>query len=361
MELKTDSGITGIGVGSPCLTPLIEQLVNQILLGEDPRRVTGLWQRMVEGRFHGSHGGLVNGAISVLDIALWDLKAKANNEPLWKCLGGTRPRGNAYASDNGLPLSDAELKGWYCSMARDFGIGAGKLKVGWDQTADMERLGLMREALKETLAEPVLMIDADESYSPKQAIRKVREMEEAFDLTWVEAPARCWDFMGMKRISGAIRAAVCNSELLGARKDFLPLFHHHAADIIQLNIGECGITGALQLADAAYGLELPVTLAAAPGNIHAHLAPVMPYFMNLEVIDPVAPESFLTSAVRIEGGVAVAGESPGNGLVIDNGALAGMETGACPVDFYERRRGAGLDEILPGEAMPSMASRELEE
>ena len=69
--------------------------------------------------------------------------------------------------------------------------------------------------------------------------------------------------------------------------EFLPHFHHRSADVIQLELGAVGITGALELADAAYGFELPVTLVESPGNIHAHLAGVMPYFMSLEVIDPL--------------------------------------------------------------------------
>ena len=69
----------------------------------------------------------------------------------------------------------------------------------------------------------------------------------------------------------------------------------------------------MQIADAAYGLELPVTLMAAPGNIHVHLAGAMPYFMSAEIVDP-RPATGLTSDVRVAGGWAIAGDSPGNGL-----------------------------------------------
>ena len=78
---------------------------------------------------------------------------------------------------------------------------------------------------------------------------------------------------------------------------------------------------ALELADAAYGFELPVTLAESPGNIHAHLAGVMPYFMSMEVVDPFARWPVFATDVRIEAGWAIAGDAPGNGLSVDREAL----------------------------------------
>lgn len=327
VELGTDAGLTGIGIAGDRVRGQIERLVEEVLMGEDPRSVSGLWRRMMDARSKCGQGGLSSNAISALDVALWDLKAKANSEPLWKTLGGARPRANAYASGKALPVSDEGLFEWYRTMASDYGLRAGKLKVGLHQEADLRHLGLMSEALKPGTADPVLMIDADESWSPKQAIRIVREMEEQYDLTWVEGPARRWDFLGLKRVSDSIRAAVCSGENLDTLGEFLPHFHHHSIDVIQVNLGRLGITGALQVADAAYGFELPVTLGKTPGNIHAHLAAVMPYFMSMEVADPQPPEGIYTTDVRIEDGWAIAGDRPGNGLQVDRNALAAAAKG----------------------------------
>lgn len=325
VELSTDEDLAGIGICGTGARTWVEELVKDVLVGENPAGVTGLWQRMGDSRRE--QRGLINEAISVLDVALWDLKAKYNNEPLWKTLGGARPWANIYASIAG-PMPDKELSRWYARMAVEYGIREGKLKVGLDLETDLRRLGLMREALQKASTEPVLMIDADECWSPKQAVRMVREMEPEFDLTWVEAPVRYWDFPGMKRVSDNIRAAVCNSKYLDHAGDFLPHFYHRSMDIVQLDTAHGGITGVLQLADAAYGFELPVTLCASPGNFHAHLAGAMPYFMSMEVTDPLATEGILTTDVRIEEGRAVAGDRAGNGLVIDYDALAAV--GKCP-------------------------------
>ena len=116
-----------------------------------------------------------------------------------------------------------------------------------------------------------------------------------------------WDFAGLKQISNAICGAVCVGGDLATRGEFRPHFDHRSADVIQLDIGAVGITGALELADAAYGYELPVTLAESPGNIHAHLAGVMPYFMSMEVVDPVARSACLLDRRAHRGGMGDCG------------------------------------------------------
>ena len=223
VELHTDTELTGITTGGGAALPIIEALVEGVLIGQDPRHVTGLWQRMVNKHFKGGHDGIANDAISALDIALWDLKAKANDEPLWKTLGGVHQPINAYASGLDMPLSDQEIFDFYRSMAENYGFTDGKLKIGLDQDRDLRRIGLMNDALSINTDEPGLMVDANEYWSPKQAIRKVREMEEQFDLMWIEEPARRWDFLGLRRICDAVKTPVCAGENLDTLGDFLPL------------------------------------------------------------------------------------------------------------------------------------------
>ena len=361
VELQTDAGLTGIGLGGGGVRPQMQGMVDQLLTGQDPRRVQGLWQRMVDKHFKGGHDGLINDAIATLDMALWDLKAKANDEPLWKTLGGSQQQVHCYASDLGLPMSDVELEAWYRRMAKDYGFHNAKLKVGLDQDADIRRLGLMETIFKELAEAPMLLIDANEYWSPKQAIRKVCEMEEEFDITWVEEPARRWDYLGLRRVKDGVRTAVCAGENLDTLGDFLPYFQHRAADVIQVSYGMGGISCALQIADAAFGCELPITLGGSPGSIHAHLATVMPNFMTMEVIDPVVPDGVFTSDVKIEDGWAIPGDKPGLGIEIDREALARQAVeqippGAGPSPFG-RRQGAGLYEVLPTAAERAEAAK----
>lgn len=349
VEVTTDEGLVGISIGGVRARPQIHSLVNNLMIGEDPRGVKGLWQRMVDMAFKGGHDGIINDAISAIDIALWDLKAKANHEPLWKTLGGARPRVHAYASGLDMPLSDDELRDWYSGMA-NLGFRGGKLKIGLDQDMDIRRIGIMRNALSKNTSRPMLLIDANEYWSPKQAIRHMREIEEHFDITWIEEPARRWDFLGLRRIKESVRSAVCIGENLDTLGDFLPYFHHSSADVIQVGSGMTGITCALQIADAAYGFELPVTLGGSFGNFHAHLAPAMPNFMTMEVGE-VEPEPVFTSDVRVEDGWLIPGDKPGLGIELDPDALAQHQveklspvSGPSP---FGRRAGAGLYEVPP--------------
>jgi L-alanine-DL-glutamate epimerase-like enolase superfamily enzyme len=302
VELQTDNGQTGIAIGAPDIARVIEQIVQQQLSGTDPRAAIMLWADMVAA-------GANPGAIAALDIALWDLKAKVDGEPLWKTLGGSRPRANAYA---GEPHSIPATAGFH----------EGKLNLSADFEDDIRRLGEMREALSAGGREPVLMIDAGESWTADEAIRKISRIEEEYDLTWIEAPVPVSDIDGLRRVSDNVAAAVCAGGSLCEAPGYLPLFRSMALDVVQIDISRTGITGALQIADTAYGLELPVTLCASPGNMAAHVAAVMPNFMSLEITDTRRANAVLGTDVRIEAGRAIAGDAVGNGLSIDSGALA---------------------------------------
>ena len=319
VQLNTDEGLVGVAVATPSQHPLLASLVEDVLLGEDPRTVTGLWKRMVDAGVKSGNVGPVSQAAAILDIALWDLRAKAQNEPLWKTLGGSQPRVNTHVSAPDASANDESLAQWFGAMARDFGFRSGKLKVGLDQPAALRRLALVKSALQQNTSDPGLMVDMEGPWSPKESILHVRVMEEQFDLTWVEKPARHWDFLAHKRVSSAIRAAVCGGESLSTPGDFLPHFQHHSLDIIQVSLTNCGITGAMQVADAAFGFELPVVLSHCAGNIHAHVGAVMPYCMSLEVLEPLPVDGGVATDIRIVDGWAVAGEQPGNGLTILDG------------------------------------------
>ncbi|MSQ08818.1 MAG: mandelate racemase/muconate lactonizing enzyme family protein [Dehalococcoidia bacterium] len=348
VEVTTDEGITGVAPSGPGARAQIQSMCEGLLVGEDPRHVTGLWQKMVGKVFKGGHEGIVNDAISTLDIALWDLKAKWNREPLWKTLGGARPKALGYASGLEMPLSDQQVFDWYSMMATKHGFKGGKLKVGVDQDMDLRRIGKMRDALAQVTPYPMLTVDANEYWSPKQAIRHVREMEEQFDIYWVEEPARRWDFLGLKRVRDAVKAQVCAGENLDTLGDFLGYFHNGSADIIQIHTGMTGLTCCLQIADAAAGFELPVHLGGSTGSWHAEVATAIPNFLIMEVGEPDAGPVW-KSDVRIEDGYLIPGDQPGIGLEIDHEELEAHRveklsavSGASP---FGRRPGAGMYEV----------------
>ena len=113
--LDTDEGISGISMGGA--SPLLQSMVDDLLVGRDPRGVLGHWNAMVDYVFKGGNRGHATSAIAALDVALWDLKARINGEPLWKTLGASSNRVRAYASGIDYPLSDEEIWTFYSPFA----------------------------------------------------------------------------------------------------------------------------------------------------------------------------------------------------------------------------------------------------
>lgn len=344
VEVQTDAGVTGVTISYGGAGAAIDSLA-PLLIGEDPRAVRSLWQRMVSAAFKAGNAGPMKLAISALDCALWDLRAKANGVPLWKELGGREGRVPAYASGLDFALSDEELVKYYESMAAQ-GIYAGKLKVGRHRQDDARRLALMAEALATSGREPVLMIDANEYWSPKQAVQRVHELERDFDLAWVEEPVRRHDYAGLRQVSAGIRAPVATGENLNQAFEFVPLLEHGAVDVVQIGMLHSGITGALQVAELAAAHERPVTMSNCPGRIMAHLAAVLPHHTSMEVLD-VGRDAVLQTQPPIVDGMIQLGDEPGSGIVFDQEKLRAHAPGSRPAEptlgnSYGRDPGAGL-------------------
>jgi L-alanine-DL-glutamate epimerase-like enolase superfamily enzyme len=342
--LETDENITGIalmtGAGLDSLFKFIE--------GEDPREVIGLWCRMNDSLHKIGNRGVTSFGLSAFDMALWDLKAKIEDAPLWRALGARDGRVKAYASGLDYCLSDEELFAFYRRMA-GLGIDSGKLKVGLDLEADMRRIGIMRDALSVASKRPGLMIDANEYWSAKQAVRWIGRMEEKFDLIWAEEPARRWDCHGLRQVSRQIRAAVATGENLHNVADFYPLVANDAADVINVWTGHSGVTGCLQVARLAQAFDLPVSMMNAQANYMAQVAAAIPNHWMMEVVDP-GREQCLKFDNRIEDGCIVLGESPGWGVEVDMKKLKELQanppTGRGQFPF-PRREGAGRYIVPP--------------
>jgi L-alanine-DL-glutamate epimerase-like enolase superfamily enzyme len=320
--LETDEGITGVGTGSvhdiDRLFPAIE--------GEDPRAVGSLYDMMLAQVFKSGHIGATFGGIGTLDMALWDLKAKIAGEPLWRLLGARDRFVAGYASGLEIALDDAQLADFYTSMA-ERGFTSGKLKGGRDIDTDIRRLGIMGDALSRNTPRPALMLDANESWNLKQAVRYVSAIEERLDLTWIEEPLRRWDAAGHARLSSSIRAAVATGENLTGLEQFAPLFDHGAVDIVQTG-SVWGITHFLRVAYAAHSRNLPVSPVGMTANpAVAHAAASVPNHLSAEVQDLGSPFGIAIDQEFADGGV-VLGDVPGNGLTIDEAAIVGHQRSA---------------------------------
>jgi L-alanine-DL-glutamate epimerase-like enolase superfamily enzyme len=320
--VDTDEGLTGIGMGADHdiarIFPAIE--------GEDPRSVTALYDRMLAQVFKSGHSGATFGGIGTLDMALWDLKAKAAGEPLWRLLGAGDRYVAGYASGLDIALDDEQLATFYASMA-ERGFTSGKLKGGREVAADIRRLGIISDALNVNTPSPALMLDANESWNLKQAVRYVSALEAVHDLSWVEEPLRRWDAAGHARLSRSVRAAVATGENLTGLEQYTPLLDAGAVDIVQVG-SVWGITHFLRVAYAALSRDLPVSpIGLTANNAVAHAAAAIPNHLTAEVQDLGTPFGVTIDQEFADGGI-VLGDTAGAGVSVDEEAIAARANSA---------------------------------
>ncbi|RRR98072.1 mandelate racemase/muconate lactonizing enzyme family protein [Glycomyces terrestris] len=325
--VDTDEGATGVGLGSHAGIADVFSAID----GEDPRSTAALYDRMLRSAFKAGHAGAVFGTIGALDTALWDLKAQFADEPLWRLLGGRDRVVPAYASGLDIGLGDEELAAAYGVYAGR-GLRAAKLKGGLDVEADRRRLTLVRDVLADAGggARPGLMLDANETWSRKQAVRHVRELERTLDLAWIEEPVRRWDAEGLAVVQRGVRAAVATGENLTGLEQFRPLLHAGAVDIVQ-TAAVHGVTHFLRVAALAHAHDLPVSPI---GNVPVgllHAATAVPNHLVSELQD-LWPPVGVTADLDIEDGAFVLGDAPGLGLKVCEQAVADLGLRPGPPD-----------------------------
>ncbi|MFF4831821.1 mandelate racemase/muconate lactonizing enzyme family protein [Streptomyces sp. NPDC001315] len=313
--IETDTGIEGVGLGAHAdiarVFPAIED--------DDPRSVVALYDRMLDWVFKAGHSGSTFGTIGAIDMALWDIKAKAADEPLWRTLGARERFVPGYASGLEYGLTEDELADLYGRFA-DRGFKAGKLKGGRDLDRDLPRLEIMRDILSRNSRRPALMFDANESWNHAQAARYVAAIEERMDLTWVEEPLRRWDAAGMAALRGKVRAAIASGENLTGLEQYRPLLDANAVDIVQVG-NVWGITHFLRVATLAHAHDLPVSPVAYNANPVAHAAAAVPNLLTCEVQDLLFPVGLDVDQQFDDGGI-VLGDRPGIGIVVDESQMS---------------------------------------
>ena len=203
VRMETASGLTGLGYtyapnsGGDAIRSLIERELKPIVLGTNANCIEKTWDMMWRQLHYVGRGGLVSFAMSAIDIALWDIKAKSANLPLWILLGGHDRDVLAYAGGIDLQLGPDEL----VEQTREYlerGFRAIKIKVGREKLSeDIERVRAVRDCIGPDMP---LMVDANFCWRVEQAIRAARRFSE-FDIYWLEEPTIPDDYQGMARIA----------------------------------------------------------------------------------------------------------------------------------------------------------------
>ena len=223
--------------------------------------------------------GICSMAISAVDYALWDLKARLLGVPLVTLLGQVRDAASVYGSGgftsySGRQLAE-QLSGWVKQ-----GIPRVKMKIGRDANRDPERVRVAREAIG---PEAELYVDANGAYSRKQALAQANLFTE-FDVRWFEEPVSSDDLEGLRLLRDRapammeIAAGEYGYEIFYFRR----MLTAGAVDVQQADITRCGgVTGFLQVAALCQAHHVPLSCHTAPA-LHTHVACAVAPFKNLE-------------------------------------------------------------------------------
>ncbi|HEX4086372.1 MAG TPA: enolase C-terminal domain-like protein [Chthoniobacteraceae bacterium] len=219
--------------------------------------------------------GLAATAISAVDNALWDLKAKLLGVSLLDLLGAAREEALIYGSGGFTSYDIQELQSQLSGWAEE-GISMVKMKIGRDAAADIERVRAAREAIGPSVR---LAVDANGAYGRKEALAQARHFAEQ-DVCWFEEPVSSDDLEGLRLIRDRLPPGmrVAAGEYGYDADYFRHMLAAGAVDVLQADATRClGITGFLEAATLAAAHHVPFSFHCAPA-LHASLACAVPSF-----------------------------------------------------------------------------------
>lgn len=333
--VESDDGSTGVGASlgnPPTITSIVEHELAPLLLDEDPLYTERLWEKMYDGsRWKPSlergysqpredRRGVTLEAISGLDIALWDLKGKLLDQPVYKLLGPVRDDIRAYASGGWAPgdEAEAELRGY-----AEKGFDAVKMRVVGEDDFAIEHTVRRVEAARRGIGDDVdLMVDAHGCLDVSTAIR-LADALEPYDVSWFEEPVSPDDHAGLAEVRRATTIPIATGEREFTRFDFLSLFEERALDVAQPDVSRAGgFTEIRRIAAMASARGLRVAPHAwGSGVLFAasiHLAMATPNCHVLEVSQAHMPLMYdiFEEEFDVHDGRVQAPERPGLGFTL---------------------------------------------
>jgi L-alanine-DL-glutamate epimerase-like enolase superfamily enzyme len=269
---------TGIGYtySHVAAAELIESMLSKYVIGKDAFDIPAIWFDMVRQVRNIGLQGLAATAISAVDNALWDLKARLLDLPLVKLLGAAHESVLAYGSGGFTSYSIEQLQKNFSGWAEQ-GLGRMKMKVGRDPQSDPERVRAARAAIGDTRE---LYVDANGGYTRKQALYFAEKFAKS-SVTWFEEPVSSQDLEGLRLMR---ERAPAGMNIAAGEYGYDPVYFRRmleaqAVDILQADATRClGISGFLQAAALCEAHGLPLSAHTAP-TIHAHaLCAVVPAY-----------------------------------------------------------------------------------
>ncbi len=314
VKVFTDEGIYGLGEASgwPRVVETAIKDLTPLLVGEDPFHIEKLWQKMLLAMMgHGMTGIVGSGAMTGIEMALWDLKGKALGTPVWNLLGGKiRDRIWAYAHASTAERAQELVE-----------EGFSALKTGGVEEP-LQRVRTIREAVGPDVD---LMVDAHGPpwLTTRDAIRIGQALEE-YDLLFYEDPVAPENVEAIARVSEAVDLPIAagerHSHIYGVRE----LIEREIIDVVQPDTGRAG--GLMQMKKIAALAEAHfITFAPHSGSLGPvaefaclHLLATLPNFLIMEHLEDDVPQRYevVTPLPEIVDGHIIVPDTPGLGVDI---------------------------------------------
>ncbi|MFD0644462.1 enolase C-terminal domain-like protein [Bradyrhizobium sp. GCM10027635] len=316
------SGI-GYTYSDRSIVALIAEKLTSIVRGKDALAPQAVWSAMQRAVRNLGREGLAATAISAVDTALYDLKARLLDVPLVQLLGSYRTAVPIYGSGGFTTYSDSDLADQLGGWVSDDGCEHVKMKVGSEPDLDPHRVRVVSRAIGERAA---LFIDANGAYSVKQALQ-LADVFGQHGVKWFEEPVSSDDLEGLRAVRARAPAGmdVAAGEYAYTADYVRVMLGSGAVDVQQADISRCGgVTGFLQIASLCDAHHIDLSGHCAP-TLHLHAACAAPRLRHLEWFhDHVRIEQMLFDGAPTPRNGAIQPDlsRPGNGLIFKNADAA---------------------------------------
>ena len=323
IKIYSTDGTVGIGysgfTSSIMLKPLkvtIDALLEKII-GEDSERIDSVTHKLYFLAGSGAPAGLLTRAISAIDVALWDLKGKLLNQPIYKLLGGSHTKVKTYASGYLWRNFDLDRLQKKASELIEEGYDAMKFRLGGELSPakEIERMKIMRETVGPDVT---LMVDVNQGWDVNTSIAVGRKLEE-YDLYWLEDPVYHQDYAGLSRIAEALDLPIANGEYHYGIEPFKTLIDYKSVDIVLIDLLRAGgISQWMKIAHLAEVNNLKIASHLAT-EVLLHCVAASPNGLWVEHM----PWTFgmFEEEPKIENGYMIVPDAPGIGVNFDESAL----------------------------------------
>jgi D-galactarolactone cycloisomerase len=326
MHYIDNTGVAHISGAGSTVTDILKPL----LIGENPLDNERLWSKMFGLTYQkgwsqiGATRQQILAAMAAVDIALWDIKGKAANMPVWRLLGGYRNTVPCYVTggyyQDGKTIDDLTAE---CKSYVETGYNAIKLKIGGVSVEeDVDRVTAVREAVGPDID---IMVDVNEGYDVRTAIRAARLLEP-LDIRWLEEPVHWYDRIeGLRQVADATTIPIASGEQALTRWDARDLLMRGGIKIMQFDCTRsAGITEVLKIAGMCAAQNVNLALHHDP-QVHGHVMAALPNGEILETFpsaarDPIWAELFSVRPEIVNSQMKLL-DSPGWGLELNEDTL----------------------------------------